>query len=86
MRIKESINVSHSLPGVTLFLGNTSFRYDPLQDRAALLIVDHRLRRRAAYLDLRGHSLQARSKRFKLLLLVRGSRLEVLLLLRYRGL
>src|SRR5437773_7167408 len=50
--------------------------------RAALLIVEDHLRRRAAHLDLRAHPLQARSKRFNLLLLVRVSRLEVLLQLR----
>src|SRR5437016_284462 len=50
--------------------------------RAALLIVGDHLRRRAAHLDFRAHPLQARSKRFNLLLLVRGSRLEVLLQLR----
>ena len=49
--------------------------------RAALLIVEDHLRGRAAHLDLRAHFLQARSKRFNLLLLVRSSRLEVFLLL-----
>jgi hypothetical protein len=44
------------------------------------------LRRRAVHLDLRAHLLQARSKRFNLLLLMRGSRLEVLPLLRELGL
>ena len=32
--------------------------------RAALLIVENHLRRRAAHLDLRAHFLQGRSKRF----------------------
>ena len=54
--------------------------------RAALLIVENHLRRRAAHLDLRAHPLQARSKRFSLLLLARASRLEVFLLLRHRRL
>ncbi len=53
-----------------------------LKTRAMLLLIvaDH-LRRRAAHLDLRAHLLQARCKRFNLLLLPHGSRLEVLLLL-----
>ena len=54
--------------------------------RAALLIVGDHLRRRAAHLDFRAHPLQARSKRFNLLLLARASRLEVFLLLRHRRL
>ena len=54
--------------------------------RAALLIVEGHLRRRAAHLDLRAQILQARSKHFNLLLLVRGGRLKVLLLLRELGL
>src|SRR5438876_545916 len=45
----------------------------------ALLIVGDKLRCRFAHFNLRAHLLQARSKRFNLLLLVRGSRLEVLL-------
>ena len=45
---------------------------------ALLMIVDH-LRRKAAHLDLRAHLLQARSKRFNLLLLPRESGLKVLL-------
>jgi hypothetical protein len=51
-----------------------------------LLIISDHLRCRFVHLDLRAHLLQARSKRFNLLLLVRGSRLEVLLLLRHRRL
>jgi len=39
--------------------------------RAALLIVEGDLRRRVAHLNLRAHLLQARSKRFNLLLLLR---------------
>ena len=46
----------------------------------ALLIVDGHLRCRFARLDLRAHFLQARSKRFNLLLLVRHRCLQVLLL------
>ena len=51
---------------------------------ADLVIVDDRLRRPSAQFKLGAHPLQARSKRFNLLLLVRGSRLEVFLLLRHR--
>ena len=45
------------------------------------MIIHNRLRSRAAHLDLRTHLLHRRSERFNLLLLVRGSRLEVFLLL-----
>jgi hypothetical protein len=41
------------------------------------MIIHDRLRSRAAHLDLRAHLLQTRSERFNLLLLVRGSRLEI---------
>ena len=50
------------------------------------MIIHNHLRRRAAHLDLRAHPLQTRSKRSNLLLLVRGSRLEVFLLMRHRRL
>jgi hypothetical protein len=46
--------------------------------RVALLIVEDHLRRWAAHIDLHAHPLQVHSKRFNLLLLARGSRLEVL--------
>jgi hypothetical protein len=48
------------------------------------MIADH-LRRRFVHFKLGAHFLQARSQRFDLLLLVRGSRLEVPLLLRQSG-
>jgi hypothetical protein len=50
--------------------------------RAALLIVNDHLRRRAAHLQLRAHPLQARSQLLNLLLLPRGIHLEVPFLLR----
>jgi len=48
--------------------------------RYFLWITNDGSRRRFAHLDLRAHPLQARTKRFNLLLLVCHSRLEVLLL------
>ncbi len=50
------------------------------QLQPALGIVDH-LRHRFTHFNLRAHFLQTRGKRFNLPLLLRGSRLEVLLLL-----
>jgi hypothetical protein len=55
------------------------------EDRCGLGIVDH-LRRRFARFKLCAHFAQARSKRVNLLLLVRRSRLEVLLLVCHRRL
>ena len=49
--------------------GRTAIR--PMVGHAALLIVEGDLRRRVAHLNLRAHLLQARSKRFNLLLLLR---------------
>src|SRR3984893_15036369 len=58
--------------------------------RAALLIVEDNLRRRAAHLDFRAHPLQTRGKRFNLSLLLRRPSLQLrdspLLFLRFAAL
>jgi len=50
-----------------------------IAQRYALLIAYDDLRRSPVHFDLRAHFPEARGHRFNLLLLVRGSRLEILL-------